>query len=480
LEDAGSEAYIVGGCVRDLLLGRTPADWDIATDAKPEEIRKLFPQSFYENEFGTVTIVTASKKESLRHVEVTPYRTDILYSDRRHPDNIKFARTIEEDLMRRDFTVNALAINLKPETWNLKPEKELEVIDLFGGQEDIKEKLIRAVGNPAERFREDALRLLRAARLATVLDFDIHPQTAQAIAKNAGLLSFVSAERVRDEFSKILMSDMPDRGLEILRELKLLPFVAKELEEGYGVGQNKHHVYTVWEHNLKAVKYAAEKKWPLDVRMAALFHDVAKPRCKRGEGPDSTFYGHDVVGAKMAKELLSRLKYPNQFVEKVAKLVRFHLFYYNVGEVSESSVRRLIKAVGLEDMEALIEVRICDRIGSGVPKAEPYKLRHFRFLVEKLSRDPISVKMLRITGDDVMRIAGMPPGPKIGFLLNILLEEVIDDPTRNRKKILEERVKELGAMIDEELQKLAADAKQKAIALEEQEVGVIKQKHWVT
>jgi len=239
-------------------------------------------------------------------------------------------------------------------------------------------------------------------------------------------------------------------------------------------------VYTVWEHNLKAVKYAAEKKWPLDVRMAALFHDVAKPRCKRGEGPDSTFYGHDVVGAKMAKELLSRLKYPNQFVEKVAKLVRFHLFYYNVGEVSESSVRRLIKAVGLEDMEALIEVRICDRIGSGVPKAEPYKLRHFRFLVEKLSRDPISVKMLRITGDDVMRIAGMPPGPKIGFLLNILLEEVIDDPTRNRKKILEERVKELGAMIDEELQKLAADAKQKAIALEEQEVGVIKQKHWVT
>ena len=469
LQNAGFDAYAVGGCVRDLLIERAPADWDITTNASPEDIQRLFQNSFYENKFGTVTVVTESKKDSLKHVEITPYRADVSYSDKRHPDEVSFVRNIEEDLKRRDFTVNAIAIHLK----------ELQVVDLFGGQEDSKEKLIRAVGNADERFKEDALRLLRAARLATQLDFDIEPITASAIAKNAGLLRFVAVERVRDELSKLLASDMPDRGFEILRQLQLLPFVLKELAEGVGVGQNKHHIYSVWEHNLRAVQYAAEKKWSLEVRMAALLHDVAKPRCKKGDGPDSTFYGHDVVGARMAMEILGRLKYPKQFIEKVAKLVRYHLFYYNVDEVTESSVRRLIARVGLEDMEDLIQVRICDRIGSGVPKAEPYKLRHFRFLVEKLSRDPVSVKMLRVKGDDVMRITGIQPGPNVGFLLNILLEETIDDPSLNQKPKLEKRLQELGKMTDEELQKLASDAKKKTIALEEQEVGDIKKKHWV-
>lgn len=480
LIEAGFEAYAVGGCVRDMLLGKVPADWDIATSARPEDIQRLFPDSFYENKFGTVTVVTASKKESLRHIEVTPYRAETVYSDRRHPDNIEFARTIEQDIKRRDFTLNAMAVQLKTQSEKRKTEEDtLRIIDLFGGHNDLKEKLVRAVGNAEERFKEDALRLLRAVRIATQLDFDIEPNTARAMAKHANLLQAVSAERIRDEFSKLVMSDMPERGIEILRELRLLPYVTKELEEGYGVGQNKHHVFTVWEHNLKALKCAAEKKWPFDVRLAALLHDVAKPRCKSGDGPDSTFYGHDVVGAKMATQMLGRLKYPKDFTEKVSKLVRYHLFYYNVDEVTESSVRRLIAKVGLEDMEDLIRVRICDRIGSGVPKAEPYKLRHFRFLVEKLSRDPVSVKMLRIKGDDIMKITGIPAGPKVGFLLNILLEEVIDDPTLNQKKKLEERARELGGMSDAELKKLAADAKKKAIALEEQEVGTIKQKHWV-
>ncbi|TSC78489.1 MAG: polynucleotide adenylyltransferase/metal dependent phosphohydrolase [Parcubacteria group bacterium Gr01-1014_29] len=476
LIEAGFEAYAVGGCVRDMLLGKVPADWDIATNARPEDIQRLFPDSFYENKFGTVTVVTTSKKGSLRHIEVTPYRAETVYSDRRHPDNIKFARTIEQDLKRRDFTINAMALQI-PEIRHQKPD--FKVVDLFGGQKDIEDKLIRAVGNPEERFKEDALRLLRAVRIATQLDFDIEPHTARAMAKHANLLQAVSAERIRDEFSKLVMSDMPERGIEILRELQLLPYVMKELEEGYGIGQNKHHIFTVWEHNLNALKYAAEKKWPFDVRLAALLHDVAKPRCKSGDGPDSTFYGHDVVGAKMATQMLGRLKYPKDFTEKVSKLVRYHLFYYNVDEVTESSVRRLIAKVGLEDMEDLIRVRICDRIGSGVPKAEPYKLRHFRFLVEKLSRDPVSVKMLRLKGDDVMKITGIPPGPKVGFLLNILLEEAIDDPTLNQKQKLEKRVNELGAMSDEELKKLAADAKKKTIALEEQEVGTIKKRHWV-
>ena len=479
LENAGFEAYIVGGCVRDLLLGKDPADWDITTNARPEEIQGLFPESFYENTFGTVTVVTDSKKESLRHIEITPYRSEAGYSDRRHPDTVGFARTIEEDLGRRDFTVNVMAIKLESGISNIESDKKKFIVDLFGGQKDLEDKLIRAVGNADERFKEDALRMVRAIRLAVCLDFDIEPRTAAAIMKHAGLLREVSAERIRDEFSKIILSEDPARGMEILRELRILPHVLAELEEGYGVGQNKHHIYTVWEHNLKALQHAASKKWSLDVRVAALLHDVAKPRSKRGDGPDSTFYGHDVLGAEMVRNMLNRLKYQKQFVEKVSKLVRFHLFYYNVGEVSESSVRRLIAKVGLEDMEDLIRVRVCDRIGSGVPKAEPYKLRHFRFLVEKLSRDPITVGMLKIRGDDIMKIANVPPGPKVGFMLYVLLDEVLDDPTKNQKTMLEERVRKLGAMSDEELERISNQAKKKTLVLEEAEVGTIKQKHWV-
>ncbi len=477
LARAGFEAYIVGGCVRDLLMGREPDDWDITTNAKPEDIQKLFTESFYENAFGTVTVVTESKKPALTYIEVTPYRAEAAYRDRRHPDNVTFAPSLEIDLQRRDFTVNAMALKL--ETRNMKHEARFRVVDLFGGEKDIARKIVRAVGDPEKRFEEDALRLMRAVRIAAVLGFSIEPPTEAAIKKHAGLLAFVSKERVRDELIKLLGAREPDRGLDMLRELGLLPHILPELLEGWGITQNKHHIYTVWEHNLRALRYAADQQWSLEVRMAALLHDVAKPRTKRGEGVDATFYGHDVVGAEMAAEVLDRLRFPKQFTEKVAKLVRHHLFYYNVGEVSESSVRRLIRNVGVEDMEELIEVRMCDRMGSGVPKAEPYKLRHFRFLVEKLMRDPVSVKMLRIKGEDVMRIAGIPPGPKVGFLLNIALEDVLDDPLKNRKEYLEKRIAELAAMSDKELNALAEEAKRKAAALEESEVGEIKKKHWV-
>ena len=213
--------------------------------------------------------------------------------------------------------------------------------------------------------------------------------------------------------------------------------------------------------------------------MSALLHDVGKPRSKRGDGPDSTFYGHEIIGAKMALQMLNRLRFPKKFVEKVSKLVRFHLFYYNVDEVTESSVRRLIARVGAEDMDDLIKVRMCDRIGSGVPKAEPYKLRHFRFMVEKLQRDPISVKMLKFKGDDVMRICAIPPSPRVGSVLEILLEDALDDASRNTSEYLEGRAKELCVMSDTELKKLAETAKEKSAGLEEEAVGGIKKKHWV-
>ncbi|MEK7643166.1 MAG: CCA tRNA nucleotidyltransferase [Patescibacteria group bacterium] len=470
LEAAHFEAYIVGGCVRDLLIGRKPKDWDITTSATPSEIQKIFPDSVYENDFGTVAIFPKNvSDESLKMVEVTPYRTESKYSDKRHPDKVEFGKSLKDDLARRDFTINAVALNVRTD----------EVIDLFNGKKDFKEGILRAVGKPVERFKEDALRIMRALRLVAELGFSLEPETEAAIKKEAKLLRFISQERIRDEFSKIIMSPEPHVVLDRMRELGVLKYVMPELEEGFAVGQNKHHIFSVWEHNLYALRHAASKHWALDVRLAALLHDVGKPRAKRGDGPDSTFYGHEIVGGTMTEEILKRLKYPSELVAKVTTLVRFHLFYYNVDEVGEGSVRRLIRKVGPENMEDLIKVRVCDRIGSGVPKAEPYKLRHFRFLIEKLSRDPISVKMLKINGDAVMKIGKLDPGPRIGMLLNALLEEVLDDPKRNTKKYLTERLNELVSLSDSELANLAKEAKNKSSALEEEKVGEIKKKHWV-
>ena len=470
LEKAGYEAYAVGGCVRDLLLGRKPSDWDITTNARPEEIVKIFPDSIYENAFGTVSVFPKNVSDpTLKMVEVTPYRTESKYTDKRHPDKVEFGKRLEEDLMRRDFTINALALNVKTDN----------VIDLFQGKKDFKEELIRAVGNAEERFEEDGLRIMRALRIASELGFTIEQETERAIRKKVKLLRFISKERIRDEFTKIILSPEPHEALEKMRELGVLKLVAPEIEEGHGVGQNKHHIYTVWDHNINALKHAASKHWTLVVRLSALLHDVGKPRAKRGDGLDSTFYGHEIIGAKMTETLLSRLKYSNEFTESIARLVRYHLFYYNVDEVGEASVRRLIRKVGPENMEDLIKVRICDRIGSGVPKAEPYKLRHFRFVIEKLSRDPISVKMLKINGDNIMKIADIEPGPKVGAFLNILLEDVLDDPKRNTKKYLTGRVSELAAMKERELKKLADEAKNKSSALENEKVAQIKKKHYV-
>ncbi|MDP3785201.1 MAG: HD domain-containing protein [bacterium] len=471
LEGAGFEAYLVGGCVRDLILGRTPQDWDITTNARPEKIQELFPKSFYENKFGTVSVVTGSEDPKLRNIEITPYRLEGKYSDKRHPDEVKFADKLEDDLSRRDFTVNSMALGIKGESYF--------ITDPFSGQNDLKKKIIEAVGDPEERFAEDALRIMRAVRLAAELGFEIEPKTEKALKNKVNLLQMIAKERIRDEFSKVIMGQKPSSGLGMLREFGILKLFSPEIEEGWGVGQNKHHIYTVWEHNVRSLDHAAKEKWPLVVRMSALFHDIGKPRAKEGDGPDSTFYNHEVIGAKMSAQVLSRLKYGNDFTEKVAKLVRYHLFYYNVDEVSESSVRRLISRVGPEDMEDLIRVRICDRIGSGVPKAEPYKLRHFRFLVEKLQRDPITVKMLKINGNKIMEIAGIPPSPKVGMILNSLMDEVLDSPEKNTEEYLENRAKELTELAEGKLTKLAEAGKTKRLGLEEEEVSKIKKKHYV-
>ncbi|MBI2582935.1 HD domain-containing protein [Candidatus Azambacteria bacterium] len=468
LEEAGFAAYAVGGCVRDLLLKREPGDWDVTTNAKPEEIQKLFPDSFYENEFGTVGVKTESEDERLKVVEVTTYRVEEAYSDKRHPDKVRFSTSLEEDLARRDFTMNAIAM-----------DREGRVVDPFQGKGDIAKKTIRAVGDPGKRFEEDALRLLRAVRLRSELGFSIEPKTAEAIKAHAGLLRAISKERIRDEFLKILASDRAEEGVRTLEEYGLLGYILPELEEGIGVTQNLHHIYTVFEHNVRSLGFTVKYGYSLAVRLAALLHDVAKPKTKRGEGKYATFYGHDVVGARMAARMLDRLKFSKDLAEKVVTLIRWHLFYYNVGEVTENSVRRLIRRVGPENMKELIELRIAERMGSGVPKAKPYKLRHLEYVVEKVSRDPISVEMLAVDGHDVMRLLGISPGPKVGMVLNALLEEVLDDPKRNTKEYLEGRIRELGALSDSELKKLAEKGKEKKEAAEASKDRELKEKYWV-
>ena len=480
LKKGGFEAYIVGGCVRDILRNVEPKDWDIATNAKPKEIGKIFLKSFADNKFGTVTVLTGSKKPRLKEIEITPYRIDEKYTDKRHPDKIKWAQTIEQDLSRRDFTVNAMALNQR----TVNNEQRTEVVDLFKGREDIKNKIIRAVGNAEERFSEDALRLMRAVRFATALDSDkvwkIEKATKRAIQKNAHLLSFISKERIRDELMKIIMSPNGARGIEILRRLGLLKYIIPELEEGFGIEQNKHHIYQIYQHNLLSLNYACQRNFSKYVRLAALLHDIAKPRTKKGEGANATFYNHEILGAKMAIQILQRLRFSKKDIEKIVRLVRYHLFYYDPEEVGETSVRRLVREVGPENMEELMQLRMSDRIGSGVPKAEPYRLRHLKYVIEKVSQDPISVKMLKVNGEDVMRILKIPPGPKIGQVLSYLLSYVLSNPKKNVRRTLEREIKRLGQMSDPQLAKLSKQAKQEIEKIEIKRDEMTKKKYWVT
>ena len=476
LKKAGFEAYIVGGCVRDFLRGKDPEDWDITTSAKPQEIQKVFTKSFYENKFLTVTVRTRSKSPKLKEIEVTTFRLEAKYTDKRHPDEIKFAKTVKEDLARRDFTINALAIK----TTEAKP-LSLEVVDLFNGEKDLKNKIIRAVGNAKERFSEDALRMMRAARFATALgeDWQIEEKTAKAIKENAPWLKAISSERIREELMKIIMSERAAKGIELLRELGLLKYIIPELEEGFGVSQNKHHIYECYEHSLRSLDFAAKKNFSKYVRLSALFHDIAKPRTKRGKGENATFYGHEVVGARMTGQILNRLRFSKKDIEKVVKLVRYHLFYYNVDEVSESSVRRLVRQVEPENMEELLQLRMADRIGSGVPKAEPYKLRHLKYIIEKASQDPISVKMLKLSGKNVIDILKIKPGPKVGQILDVLLGYVLTDPKKNKKEFLKKEIKKLGKLSEKELQKLARQAEKEREEIETKRDEMTKKKYWV-
>ena len=471
MQKAGFEAYLVGGCVRDLLLEREPKDWDITTNARPEQIQGLFEDTFYENDFGTVGVVTTSDDPRLKVVEITPYRIEGKYSNTRHPDEVKFADTLSEDLKRRDFTVNAIAY--EPESGTL--------VDEHGGKDDIRGKRIQTVGNPHERFEEDALRMLRAIRLCAELDFALDTKTAEGIAAQALQLEKISRERVRDELSRILTSGSPMQALYVAQKLGILKYVIPELEEGIGCAQNQAHSYDVFEHSLRALQHGADKGWSLEVRLAALLHDIGKPRTRvrSDEKNDWTFHGHDVVSAKMAKRILTDLKFPRDTIEKVSTLVRTHMFFSDPDVVTLSAVRRVIARVGKDNINDLLNLRVCDRIGTGRPKEHPFRLRKYMSMVDEAMRDPVSVSMLKIDGAKLIEM-GENPSPRIGWILHALLEEVLDDPTRNTQEYLENRTRELTTMSQKELRTLGEAGKERKGEEDEAAVEELRKKHHVS
>jgi len=475
LEKAGFQAYLVGGCVRDLLLGREPKDWDFTTNATPDEIMGLFPKTVYENAFGTVAVINEeTENETLRAIEVTPYRIESAYSDRRHPDEVKFSKNIEDDLKRRDFTINAIATALSGSAIK-------DVVDLYGGLADLKAKILRTVGEPADRFKEDALRLMRAIRLAVALDFTIEKETFAAIQSHNSLIKDVSLERVRDEFVKILMSDNPKKGLEMLSETGILKHIIPELERGKGITQTQAHAFDVWEHLLRSLQHAADKEWGLEIRLAALFHDISKPETRdvSRDTKQVTFYGHEVKGSRETRKILEKLKFSRVIIEKVVKLVRWHMFFSDTEEITLSAVRRMIVNVGRENIWDLMDLRVCDRIGTGRPKENPYRLRKYKAMVEEALHDPISVSMLKIDGNRLSEVTKTPPGPRIGNMLHALFDEVLDDPKLNTPEYLERKSLELAKLTDVELTELGRKGREKKEGEEVKNLEDIRRKYFV-
>ena len=472
LRKAGFEAYLVGGCVRDLLIDREPKDWDITTNAKPEEIQPLYEETFYENEYGTVGVVTQSEDPRLKVIEVTPYRTEGKYTNARHPDEVTWSDNLSDDLRRRDFTINAIAYDPESDT----------LIDEHGGEKDLKRKLVVSVGEPNDRFSEDALRMLRAVRIAAELDFAIDTKTAEGISKNADKLSQISRERVRDELVRILESDRPMQALFVAQKLGISKHIIPELEEGIGCAQNQAHSFDVFEHLLRALQHAADQKWPLDVRLAALLHDIGKPATRRwsDEKKDWTFYGHDMVSARMGKNILKNLRFPKEIIQKVESLIRWHMFFSDPDAITLSAVRRVITRVGTENIQDLLNLRVCDRIGTGRPKSHPFRLRKYMSMVDEAMRDPISVSMLKIDGTRIMDISGEKPGPRLGWVLHALLEEVLDDPSRNTAEYLEKRAGEMLQLSEKDLCELGEGGKDRREEEEKDAVAELRKKHHVS
>lgn len=434
-EKAGFETYVVGGAVRDILMGKLVDDWDFTTKATPEEILKIFPDGFYGNIFGTVGI---SHPSSENPYEITTFRREFGYSDARRPDKVVWGKSLMEDLKRRDFTINAMALK------RLKGN-EFEIIDPHAGQQDLKKKLIRAVGDAEERFSEDALRMMRAIRIASELGFSIEEATFEAIKKNVGLINKIAKERIKEELFKILVSPHPYEGMILFRNGNLLAEILPELEKCFGVEQKspgRHHIYDVGTHLLMSLQ-SCKSNDPI-VRLAVLLHDIGKPQTyKKLDSGVITFYNHEVVGTKMATNIADRLRLSNKEKEKLLLLVRFHQFTLDEKQ-TDSAIRRFIKNVGLQNVEDMLALRIADRLGGGARETS-WRLEEFKKRLVEVQKEPFSLRDLKIDGEDVMKTLKLSPGPKVGQILKKLFEEVVEKKLANEKKALLERLKGLEA-----------------------------------
>lgn len=496
LQEAGFECYVVGGAVRDLLLHSQTAegtaqppqktfDFDLTTNATPEQIQTLFPESFYENEFGTVGVAlenitpilgfepptaqpvaknriidlaratkvhdslvgdeggAADEAPSQPVLEITTYRSKELYeTGHRRPSTLTWGSSIQEDLTRRDFTCNALAFTISPQLcqkilkqktwWTSISWGDITFIDEFNGLADLSNSLLKTVGSPTERFTEDALRLLRAVRFSVQLNFEIQHETYQALCAQSGLITHISWERIRDELFKILASRYPAEGIEILDDTGLLQHILPELLEGKGVKQGGHHTTDVWTHSIDALRYCPATD-PL-VRLATLLHDVAKPRTMAKSGDSVTFYNHELIGARVAKEIGKRLKLSKDQNDRLFTLVRQHMFYYQPHN-TDASIRRFMRKVGLNNIDDILDLREGDRLGSGARKTS-WRLEEMKQRMIDQLHQPMDARDLALNGHDLMTELQLKPGPILGEIITFLLECVLENPELNTKEEL--------------------------------------------
>ena len=419
----GYEIYIVGGAVRDIIMGRPTNDWDFTTNATPQEILKILPGGLYNNQFGTV--FTENPDDPARPHEITTFRKEEGYADFRHPEKITWGKSLEEDLSRRDFTINSLAL-----------DNDFRVINLYKGQEDITNKLIRAVGDPNERFGEDALRMMRAVRIGAELGFLIEDKTFEAIKKNAPLINKIAKERVKEELFKILASPNPYDGIVLFRNSGLMQEILPEMEKCFGVEQKspgRHHIYDVGNHLLMSLKNCKSSD-PV-TRFATLIHDIGKPLTyKKLESGVITFYNHEMVSTKIAENIADRLRFSNQEKGKFITLIRWHQFTVDEKQ-TDSALRRFLRNIGLENVEDMLALRVADRLGGGARETS-WRLEEFKKRLIEVQKQPFTVRDLKIDGNDVMKELKLEPGPEVGKILNNLFDKVVEKKIENEKEAL--------------------------------------------
>ncbi|MFA6602272.1 MAG: HD domain-containing protein [Candidatus Shapirobacteria bacterium] len=424
VSEAGFEIYLVGGAVRDTIMGREVKDWDMTTSATPEELQKIFSKScFYNNDFGTVSVVLGEEV-----VEVTTYRSEGEYEDFRHPGKVAWGKSLEEDVTRRDFTINALAMDQKG---NIK--------DCVGGIIDIENKLIRAVGEPEGRFEEDGLRMMRAIRISCQIGFLIESATFEAISKKAKIIENISGERIRDELFKILATPVADDGFRLLKNSGILEVIMPEVLAGVNMGQKGHHIYDVWTHMLMALKNCLSSN-PI-TRLATLLHDVGKPNSMVIRDGERTFHNHEVIGARIALGIAKRLKLSKKETDQLYRLVRWHMF--TVGEMqTDKAVRRFIRNVTPEYLDEMIALRRGDRLGSG-SKESSWRWELFKKRLVEVQKQPFAITDLKVDGKDVMEVLNIKPGRKVGEVLKALFALVEEDPSLNVRETLLEKIKQV-------------------------------------